>query len=152
MTSLKSLSSSFTITIVTISFQHQPNSLCLIRTWSSKRPFSLWFIMEWEQLLFGTQKSRSEYLDHYYEATFNGRSFKTHMIIKRKNQPDKAYFSFIFWLQKFVGMLTITDFIRILHMYYKNSENPGNELEEHKLDTWRGQEKQSFIFLIQYPM
>ena len=39
--------------------------------------------------------------------------------------------------QKFVGMLTITDFIRILQMYYKSPMVQMEELEEHKLDTWR---------------
>lgn len=39
--------------------------------------------------------------------------------------------------QEFVGMLTITDFIKILRMYYKSSEVDIEELEEHKLDMWR---------------
>lgn len=41
--------------------------------------------------------------------------------------------------QKFVGMLTITDFIRILQMYYKSPLVHMDELEEHKLDTWRSE-------------
>ena len=41
--------------------------------------------------------------------------------------------------QKFVGMLTITDFIRILQTYYKSPLVHMDELEEHKLDTWRSQ-------------
>lgn len=40
--------------------------------------------------------------------------------------------------QKFVGMLTITDFIKILQMYYTSPSVTMDELEEHKLDTWRG--------------
>ena len=40
--------------------------------------------------------------------------------------------------QKFVGMLTITDFIRILQKYYKSPDLEMEELEEHKLETWRG--------------
>ncbi len=39
--------------------------------------------------------------------------------------------------QRFVGMLTITDFIRILQMYYKDPNSEMEELEEHKLVTWR---------------
>merc|ERR1711884_44782 len=35
--------------------------------------------------------------------------------------------------------LTITDFIRILQMYYKSPELEMEELEEHKLETWRSQ-------------
>ncbi|XP_035994105.1 5'-AMP-activated protein kinase subunit gamma-1 isoform X1 [Fundulus heteroclitus] len=39
--------------------------------------------------------------------------------------------------QSFVGMLTITDFIIILHRYYKSPLVQIYELEEHKLETWR---------------
>ncbi len=54
--------------------------------------------------------------------------------------------------QEFVGMLTITEFIHILHRYvclinemkqylcrYYRSDQPGGvkELEEHKISTWR---------------
>ena len=48
--------------------------------------------------------------------------------------------------QKFVGMLTITDFIRILQMYYKSPLVHMDELEEHKLDTWRSKKK-TFLFI-----
>ncbi|ESN97886.1 hypothetical protein HELRODRAFT_187315 [Helobdella robusta] len=40
-------------------------------------------------------------------------------------------------LKKFVGMLTITDFIKILHKYYKNSKDHIHELERHKISTWK---------------
>ncbi|KAL3085177.1 hypothetical protein niasHS_010246 [Heterodera schachtii] len=41
--------------------------------------------------------------------------------------------------QEFIGMLTITDFIQILHKYYKNDQidNGMKQLEEHKISTWR---------------
>ncbi|GIX87105.1 hypothetical protein CEXT_329122 [Caerostris extrusa] len=39
--------------------------------------------------------------------------------------------------QSFVGMLTITDFINILRTYYKSPFVQMEELEEHKLETWR---------------
>uniref|UniRef100_A0A336KT04 CSON013985 protein n=1 Tax=Culicoides sonorensis TaxID=179676 RepID=A0A336KT04_CULSO len=39
--------------------------------------------------------------------------------------------------QEFVGMLTITDFIKILRMYYTSPNSSMEQLEEHKLDTWR---------------
>lgn len=39
--------------------------------------------------------------------------------------------------QAFVGMLTITDFIKILQKYYKSANVTMEELEEHKLETWR---------------
>lgn len=39
--------------------------------------------------------------------------------------------------QEFIGMLTITDFIKILQMYYTSPSVTMDELEEHELDTWR---------------
>lgn len=39
--------------------------------------------------------------------------------------------------QSFVGMLTITDFIKILRAYYTSPNTSIDQLEEHKLDTWR---------------
>lgn len=39
--------------------------------------------------------------------------------------------------QSFVGMLTITDFIKILRTYYTSPNISIDQLEEHKLDTWR---------------
>ncbi|XP_067426149.1 5'-AMP-activated protein kinase subunit gamma-3 isoform X2 [Emydura macquarii macquarii] len=39
--------------------------------------------------------------------------------------------------QCFVGMLTITDFINILHRYYRSPLVQIYELEEHKIETWR---------------
>lgn len=39
--------------------------------------------------------------------------------------------------QMFVGMLTITDFIKILQMYYTSPNVAMDELEEHRLETWR---------------
>ncbi|XP_072544568.1 5'-AMP-activated protein kinase subunit gamma-1 isoform X1 [Salminus brasiliensis] len=39
--------------------------------------------------------------------------------------------------QSFVGMLTITDFIIILHRFYKSPLVQIYELEEHKIETWR---------------
>ncbi|KAL2302245.1 hypothetical protein Nmel_009665, partial [Mimus melanotis] len=40
--------------------------------------------------------------------------------------------------QSFVGMLTITDFINILHRYYRSPLVQIYEVEEHKIETWRG--------------
>ncbi|XP_044888700.1 5'-AMP-activated protein kinase subunit gamma-3 [Mauremys mutica] len=39
--------------------------------------------------------------------------------------------------QCFVGMLTITDFINILHRYYRSPLVQIYELEEHQIETWR---------------
>uniref|UniRef100_A0A3Q3VYL8 CBS domain-containing protein n=1 Tax=Mola mola TaxID=94237 RepID=A0A3Q3VYL8_MOLML len=63
-------------------------------------------------------------------------------------QVKKAFFAFVsnslraapLWdnkLQRFVGMLTITDFINILHCYYKSPMVQMYELESHKIETWR---------------
>ncbi|XP_071053163.1 uncharacterized protein [Onthophagus taurus] len=68
--------------------------------------------------------------------------FDTQLLVK------KAFFALVYngvraaplWdskRQEFVGMLTITDFIKILRMYYKSPTVEIDELEEHKLDTWR---------------
>uniref|UniRef100_A0A8C5BE39 5'-AMP-activated protein kinase subunit gamma-1 n=1 Tax=Gadus morhua TaxID=8049 RepID=A0A8C5BE39_GADMO len=64
-------------------------------------------------------------------------------------QVKKAFFALVsngvraapLWDSKkqcFVGMLTITDFINILHRYYKSPLVQIYELEEHKIETWRG--------------
>nr|CAB3265156.1 5'-AMP-activated protein kinase subunit gamma-1-like [Phallusia mammillata] len=39
--------------------------------------------------------------------------------------------------QEFIGMLTITDFINILHTYYKSPTVKMHGLEEHLIETWR---------------
>ncbi|XP_039997607.1 5'-AMP-activated protein kinase subunit gamma-1 isoform X2 [Xiphias gladius] len=63
-------------------------------------------------------------------------------------QVKKAFFALVtnglraapLWdskLQRFVGMLTITDFINILHCYYKSPMVQMYELENHKIETWR---------------
>ncbi|KAB0798530.1 hypothetical protein PPYR_09523 [Photinus pyralis] len=68
--------------------------------------------------------------------------FDTQLLVK------KAFFALVYngvraaplWdslQQEFVGMLTITDFIKILRMYYTSPNVTMEELEEHKLDTWR---------------
>jgi len=68
--------------------------------------------------------------------------FDTELLVK------KAFFALVYngvraaplWdssKQRFVGMLTITDFIRILQMNYKSPTLEMEELEEHKLSTWR---------------
>jgi 5'-AMP-activated protein kinase regulatory gamma subunit len=40
-------------------------------------------------------------------------------------------------------MLTITDFIRILAMNYKSPSLEMEELEEHRLETWRSEYNKS---------
>ncbi|XP_051982913.1 5'-AMP-activated protein kinase subunit gamma-1 isoform X1 [Xyrauchen texanus] len=51
--------------------------------------------------------------------------------------------------QRFVGMLTITDFINILHRYYKAPMVQIYELEEHKIETWRGDSFQNIYLQYQ---
>lgn len=45
--------------------------------------------------------------------------------------------------QTFVGMLTVTDFISILHKYFKTGAVAMEELEEHRIQTWRDVLKES---------
>ncbi|XP_065570833.1 uncharacterized protein LOC136033827 isoform X3 [Artemia franciscana] len=79
--------------------------------------------------------------------------FDTQLLVK------KAFFALVYngvraaplWdsqKQEFVGMLTITDFIKILQFYYKSPLVHMDELEEHKLDTWRSVLKDDFKPLI----
>ena len=52
--------------------------------------------------------------------------------------------------QDYVGMLTITDFILILHKYYKSPLVQMDELEEHKIATWRedlSEKIKPFVFI-----
>ena len=79
--------------------------------------------------------------------------FDTHLLVK------KAFFALVYngvraaplWdsvKQQFVGMLTITDFIRILQMYYKSPTVEMEELEEHQLQTWRSKYCCSYVTLL----
>ncbi|XP_053623627.1 uncharacterized protein LOC128682795 isoform X2 [Plodia interpunctella] len=79
--------------------------------------------------------------------------FDTQLLVK------KAFFALVYngvraaplWdsqRQKFVGMLTITDFIKILQMYYTSPDVAMEELEEHRLETWRQVLKGSVMPLV----
>ncbi|XP_037135404.1 5'-AMP-activated protein kinase subunit gamma-1 isoform X1 [Syngnathus acus] len=70
------------------------------------------------------------------------------IIFDTKLQVQKAFFALVannlraapLWdskLKRFVGMLTITDFINIIHCYYKSPLVQMYELENHKIETWR---------------
>merc|ERR1712226_341728 len=70
------------------------------------------------------------------------------VVFDTKLNVKKAFFALVYngvraaplWdsaKQSFVGMLTITDFIKILQMYYKSPTVEIEELEEHQLQTWR---------------
>lgn len=76
------------------------------------------------------------------------------VIFDTKLQVKKAFFALVanglraapLWdssRQRFVGMLTITDFINILHCYYRSPLVQMYELETHKIETWRGDSFQS---------
>nr|ANT47201.1 5'-AMP-activated protein kinase subunit gamma-2 [Dastarcus helophoroides] len=80
--------------------------------------------------------------------------FDTQLLVK------KAFFALVYngvraaplWdscKQEFVGMLTITDFIKILRMYYRSASVTMEELEEHKLETWRHvlEDQKSLIYI-----
>ncbi|CAH2035482.1 unnamed protein product, partial [Iphiclides podalirius] len=79
--------------------------------------------------------------------------FDTQLLVK------KAFFALVYngvraaplWdsqRQNFVGMLTITDFIKILQMYYTSPNVTMEELEEHRLETWRQVLKGSVVPLV----
>ncbi|XP_045510428.1 uncharacterized protein LOC123705603 isoform X2 [Colias croceus] len=79
--------------------------------------------------------------------------FDTQLLVK------KAFFALVYngvraaplWdsqRQQFVGMLTITDFIKILQMYYTSPDVTMDELEEHRLETWRQVLKGSVVPLV----
>ncbi|XP_052746434.1 uncharacterized protein LOC112048380 isoform X2 [Bicyclus anynana] len=79
--------------------------------------------------------------------------FDTQLLVK------KAFFALVYngvraaplWdseKQMFVGMLTITDFIKILQMYYTSANVAIDELEEHRLETWRQVLKGSVMPLV----
>ncbi|XP_076054705.1 SNF4/AMP-activated protein kinase gamma subunit isoform X2 [Oratosquilla oratoria] len=70
------------------------------------------------------------------------------VIFDTRLQVKKAFYALVYngvraaplWdvaRQEFVGMLTITDFIRILQTYYRSPNRRMEELEEHRLETWR---------------
>lgn len=54
--------------------------------------------------------------------------------------------------QDFVGMLTITDFIHILRKYHGSPTVRMDELEEHKIDTWRSKCDYFCRFYVYYIM
>ncbi|XP_022123639.2 uncharacterized protein LOC110999056 isoform X1 [Pieris rapae] len=79
--------------------------------------------------------------------------FDTQLLVK------KAFFALVYngvraaplWdsqRQEYVGMLTITDFIKILQMYYTSADVAMDELEEHRLETWRHVLKGSVVPLV----
>ncbi|KAG6458117.1 uncharacterized protein LOC115448629 [Manduca sexta] len=79
--------------------------------------------------------------------------FDTQLLVK------KAFFALVYngvraaplWdsqRQQFIGMLTITDFIKILQMYYTSPNVAMDELEEHRLETWRQVLKGSVMPLV----
>ncbi|XP_041638158.1 5'-AMP-activated protein kinase subunit gamma-1 isoform X2 [Cheilinus undulatus] len=104
---------------------------------------------------------RKESQTHDADATVYMNFMKSHscydaiptscklVIFDTKLQVKKAFFALVanglraapLWdskLQRFVGMLTITDFINILHCYYRSPLVQMYELESHKIETWRG--------------
>ncbi|KAB7499098.1 5'-AMP-activated protein kinase subunit gamma-2 [Armadillidium nasatum] len=70
------------------------------------------------------------------------------VIFDTRLQVKKAFYALVYngvraaplWdaaRQEFVGMLTITDFIRILQSFYNSPNRKMEELEEHRLELWR---------------
>uniref|UniRef100_A0A672YUE3 Protein kinase, AMP-activated, gamma 3a non-catalytic subunit n=1 Tax=Sphaeramia orbicularis TaxID=375764 RepID=A0A672YUE3_9TELE len=107
------------------------------------------------------QENHEKWIDINADATVYMNFMKNHrcydaiptscklVIFDTTLQVKKAFFALVanglraapLWdskLQRFVGMLTITDFINILHYYYKSPMVQMYELENHKINTWRG--------------
>lgn len=70
------------------------------------------------------------------------------VVFDTRLQVKKAFFALVYngvraaplWdsaRQQFIGMLTITDFIRILQNFYNSPNRKMEELEDHRLETWR---------------
>ncbi|MCL4129867.1 UNVERIFIED_CONTAM: hypothetical protein GTU68_021534, partial [Idotea baltica] len=70
------------------------------------------------------------------------------VVFDTRLQVKKAFYALVYngvraaplWdsqRQMFVGMLTITDFIRILQSFYNSPNRKMEELEEHRLEMWR---------------
>ncbi|XP_071513930.1 uncharacterized protein [Panulirus ornatus] len=70
------------------------------------------------------------------------------VVFDTRLQVKKAFYALVYngvraaplWdsaRQQFVGMLTITDFIRILQNFYNSPNRKMEELEDHRLETWR---------------
>lgn len=84
----------------------------------------------------------------FYALVYNGKSgiysyFSMHFVINSNwHRFDIGVRAAPLWdsqKQLFVGMLTITDFIKILRTYYTSPNTSMDQLEEHKLDTWRSE-------------
>ncbi|KER33967.1 hypothetical protein T265_12465 [Opisthorchis viverrini] len=80
---------------------------------------------------------------------YSSLSGEKYMVVWDTHKVKKAFFALVYngvrvailWdsdEQRHVGMLTITDFIRILHQYYRSPTTPMTELENHQIKTWRG--------------
>ncbi|XP_017750227.1 PREDICTED: 5'-AMP-activated protein kinase subunit gamma-1 isoform X2 [Rhinopithecus bieti] len=66
---------------------------------------------------------KQKFLEHIIIASCAGQGDKLQAVLRALSCP--------------LGMLTITDFINILHRYYKSALVQIYELEEHKIETWR---------------
>ena len=118
----KCLSSSSSFIEAMIWSPPPPSWWCLTLNYWWRKHSSLWSTMESELLLSGTLPNKGNFV-----VTF--------LTLKKKHL-----------IYRFVGMLTITDFIRILQMNYKSPTLEMEELEEHKLSTWRG-EMQWYVYI-----
>lgn len=77
----------------------------------------------------------------FYALVYNGKGLNNKInrsiLIQLKLSGVRAAPLWDSEKQLFIGMLTITDFIKILQMYYTSPNSSMDQLEEHKLDTWR---------------
>jgi len=119
-----------------------------IKEWNDIKEFTTWGDILKEHILNGKDGQIFVQFFHFHKCydliptSAKLVVFDTELLVK------KAFFALVYngvraaplWdstKQRFVGMLTITDFIRILQMYYKSPTVEMEELEEHQLQTWR---------------
>ncbi|XP_030894501.1 5'-AMP-activated protein kinase subunit gamma-3 isoform X4 [Leptonychotes weddellii] len=111
-------------------------------------PRALFPRLGWDDEL---QKPGAQVYMHFMQehTCYDAMATSSKMVIfDTKLEIKKAFFALVangiraapLWdskKQSFVGMLTITDFISVLHRYYRSPLVQISEIEEHKIETWR---------------
>ncbi|KAL8565182.1 hypothetical protein ACOMHN_003969 [Nucella lapillus] len=120
-----------------------------VRLWRNNRPYLVRYsIPLWKQLQYENEDQvYSKFMRAHKCYDLIPTSAKL-VIFDTQLNVKKAFFALVYngvraaplWdsvRQNYVGMLTITDFINILKQYYKEPNARMDELEDHKIATWR---------------
>ncbi|XP_035161640.2 5'-AMP-activated protein kinase subunit gamma-3 isoform X2 [Callithrix jacchus] len=132
----------------TEAWERKPEDLVEERPAPSRSPEALFPKLGWDDEL---QKPGAQvYMRFMQEHTcYDAMATSSKLvIIDTMLEIKKAFFALVangvraapLWdskKQSFVGMLTITDFILVLHRYYRSPLVQIYEIEEHKIETWR---------------